>query len=91
MKTIENKSHRPIKVPLPQGKFLHLGPGKKGQVADHAEGHPGFKRLLDAGDIEIIEAGGRPVGPGDGEGGGHPSTQGHVPRTSVSTRGDRGG
>ncbi len=91
MKTIENKSHRPIKVPLPQGKFLHLGPGKKGQVADHAEEHPGFKLLLESGDIAIIEVGGRPVGPSDGEGSVHPSPHGHAPRTSVSTRGDRGG
>jgi len=91
MKTIENKSHRPLKVPLPQGKFLHLGPGKKGQVADHAEEHPGFKQLLEAGDLVIIEAGGRPVGVADGEGAAHPSTQGHVPRKTVTTRGDRGG
>ena len=33
MKTITNKTQRPVAVPLPRGKKLHLGPGKAGQIA----------------------------------------------------------
>ena len=36
MKTILNKTMRPIKVPLSGGKVLYLGPSRTGQVADRA-------------------------------------------------------
>ncbi len=54
---ISNKSNRPIKVPLPQGKSIFLGPGKSGQVNPKAQEHAGFKKLVDAGDIEITDGG----------------------------------
>ena len=38
MKTIVNRRRLPIRVPLPGGKVLHLGPSKTGQIADqHAD------------------------------------------------------
>ena len=36
MRTIVNKTTRPLRVPLPGGKVLHLGPKKSGQIADPA-------------------------------------------------------
>ena len=36
MKTITNKTHRPLSVPLPRGKTLFLGPGKT--FCPHAPG-----------------------------------------------------
>ena len=61
VKTISNKTRRPLSVPLPRGKTLHLGPGKTGQIASEAAEHPPLKKLVEAGDIEIL---------GEGHGGG---------------------
>jgi len=49
---IINKTQRPIKVPLPGGKKLFLGPGKTGQVSEKALEHPALAKLLESGDIE---------------------------------------
>ena len=55
MKAVKNKTQRPLVVPLPRGKKLHLGPGKTGQIATEAAEHPGLVKLADAGDIEILD------------------------------------
>jgi hypothetical protein len=55
MKTVINKTRAPIKLPLPRGKALHLGPGKTGQIRDDAVEHTPLKKLIDAGQIEIVE------------------------------------
>jgi hypothetical protein len=57
MTTIANKTLKAIAVPLPRGKKLHLGPGKTGQVAASASEHPPFKKLVEAGEIEIVGEG----------------------------------
>ena len=91
MTTIRNNGHKPVRVPLPQGKTLFLGPGKSGQITPHAVDHPGVQKLLAAGEIELTteaQHGQRPEGTG---GGGHPATHGHVPTTQAPRRGDRGG
>lgn len=61
MPSVSNKTHRPLSVPLPGGKSLHLGPGKSGEVAAAALGHGPLKKLAEAGDIEIVMAGPRSV------------------------------
>ncbi len=53
MPTISNKSRRPLTVPLPGGKKLHLGPGKTGQITPKALEFPSVKKLLDAGEVEV--------------------------------------
>lgn len=64
MKTITNKTHRPLSVPLPRGKTLHLGPGRTGQInADDAD-HPAVKKLVESGDIEIGDGGHGALGAG---------------------------
>jgi len=50
MKTIKNKTTKPLRVPLPRGKTLHLGPTKSGQIATEAAEHAGLKKLVEAGD-----------------------------------------
>ena len=55
MKAIKNKTPRPLVVPLPRGKKLHLGPGKTGQVGDEAADHAGLVKLVQAGQIEILD------------------------------------
>jgi hypothetical protein len=58
MKTIVNKTTRPLRVPLPGGKTLYLGPKKNGQIADPAAEHPALRKLVDAGEITIQGEGG---------------------------------
>jgi hypothetical protein len=62
MPTITNKTQRPLSVPLPRGKILHLGPGKSGEIASHASEHPQLKKLVEAGEIEILADGPRSSG-----------------------------
>jgi hypothetical protein len=92
MKTVRNTSKKALRVPLPQGRKLHLGPGRSGQVSDHAVDHPPFAKLLEAGEIEIVEEGSlQPGSPGAAPIPGHPQTHGHHPAVSAPRRGDRGG
>ena len=53
---ITNKTKRPIKVPLPGGKNLFLGPGKTGQITTKTAEHPPLVELIEAGDIETDES-----------------------------------
>jgi hypothetical protein len=89
MKTVSNKTQRPLSVPLPHGKILHLGPGKTGQIAWKAVEHPPLKKLVDAGEIEILGEDPRPT---DGTGGGkkgRASTYGHTSGGGMRRSGDR--
>lgn len=54
MRSVINKTRAPLSVPLPRGKKLHLGPGKTGQIASNALDHPALKKLIDAGEIEVV-------------------------------------
>ncbi len=54
MKEIRNATHEPLRVPLPQGKVLHLGPRHTGQVPVSALDHPPFKQMVEAGRVEIV-------------------------------------
>lgn len=93
MKTLRNKTPKPLRVPLPRGKVLHLVPGKTGQVADDAVEHPPLAKLIAAGDLEVT-GGGKHVEAGTSGTGGsamHGSTQGHHPAQGPQRRGDRGG
>ena len=71
---IKNNTRRPVKVPLPGGKRLFLSPNGVGQIMPKDADHPPVKKLIDAGDVEII-GGGRTKGAGDlgGSGGVNPS------------------
>lgn len=53
MKTIVNKTHDPLRVPLPHGKKLHLGPNKTGQISVHDAEHPPLVKMVEAGKVEI--------------------------------------
>src|SRR5262245_64763872 len=88
MKTIVNKTLRPLRVGLPGGKVLHLGPKKSGQVADGAVEHAALRKLIDAGDIEVQgvgEGAGADGGASLGEAG-RESTHGHGKSNAVRRR-----
>ena len=49
---IINKTNKPLRIQLPGGKKLLLGPGKTGQVNAKALQHPPLAKLVEAGDVE---------------------------------------
>lgn len=55
MKTVANKTHEALRVPLPHGKVLHLGPNKTGHVSPHDVDHPPLQKLIEAGKLEIYD------------------------------------
>lgn len=56
MKTVTNKTKRPLKISLPGGKKLFLGVTKQAQLRDAALQHPPVQKLIEAGDIEVFDA-----------------------------------
>jgi hypothetical protein len=56
MKSIRNKTQAPLVVPLPRGKKLHLGPGKSGEIAIEAASHPPLLKLVEAGQVELLDS-----------------------------------
>ena len=89
MPTIRNKTRKPLSVPLPGGKRLHLVPGKDGQVAPKALEHPPLLALVEAGELEITEGGKRTGSGGSSGKTGLSSSQGHQPSKGVRHTGDR--
>jgi hypothetical protein len=89
MKTIKNKTNKPIRVPLPRGKTVHLGPAKSGQITTEAAEHPGLKKMVEAGEIEVTDeiGGGGAGGAGGSAGGG--SRTGHGGAGGMRRSGDR--
>lgn len=88
MTTISNKTLRPLSVPLPGGKTLHLGPGRSGEIASKAREHAQLKKLVEAGEIEILGEGLRPSDGISGARTGRPS-MGHASGIGGRRSGDR--
>ncbi len=93
MKTIVNKTSRPLKIKLAQGRVLRLGPAKEGQIATPDAERESVQKMIEAGEVEVFDdvsrSGSRarrgPAGPS----GGHRGSQG-VPREfSAPKQGDR--
>jgi hypothetical protein len=89
MKTIQNKTHAPLRVPLPRGKVLHLGPGKTGQVAYQDVDHKPLQSLIKEGKIEVLGDGSTPETGREHGRSPHEATQGHHPPTTRQVKGDR--
>ena len=89
MKTVSNKTRKPLSITLPRGKILHLGPGKTGQIASNAAEHPAVKKLVEAGEIEVLDQDAQ-VGDGGGSGrAGRPWAAGHASSNTGHRGGDR--
>ncbi len=58
MKTVTNKTRKPLKIRLPGGKTLFLGATRRAQLRDDALEHPPVKKLLEAGSIEVTDGSG---------------------------------
>jgi hypothetical protein len=68
---------------------LHLGPAGNGQVQDDAVERPALKKLIEAGEIEVLGEGGASAGAADKSSRIRGSTQGHPPSRGSTRRGDR--
>ena len=89
MKTVLNRSRRPLKIHLSRGRVLHLNPGKEGQIAAQDSDRESVKKLVEAGDLEILGEGPHADVSGDKGKGVHPDSHGHHPAYAVKNRGDR--
>jgi len=89
MKTVVNRSRTPIKVHLPGGKTLHLGPGRTGQVSDAACERPSFMKLVKSGEIEVVGEGEATSSSSGGGPNVQKSTHGHASTNVVMPKGDR--
>ena len=89
MKTVRNKTTRPIRVPLPGGKVLHLGPAKDAQIGDSAAEHAGLLKLVKAGSLEILGDGEHTEGPSSAPGNAPEQTRGRAKSTQLRHQGDR--
>ena len=66
MKTVRNLTMKPIKVPLPGGKALRLGPKADGVVRENAAEHPSLLRMVEAGSILVLDGSSQAEGPSVG-------------------------
>ena len=89
MKTILNKTHEPLRVALPRGKTLHLGPGQSGHIANEHLAHKPVKRLIDAGKVEVQDAVSTQEIPRGRERAPHESTRGHQVSSKSEFKGER--
>ena len=89
MKTIRNRTHAPVRVPLPRGKVLHLGPDQEARIAHTDVDHPPLQGLIGDGVVEIVGDQIADVAAREHEKGPHVETHGHHPPTGSAVRGDR--
>ena len=86
---VSNKTKRPLRVPLPGGKKLHLGPGRTAKITPKAADHPPLVKLIDEGVIEILEGGRSRMTGGSSGGSGTTSSQRDPASGGVRHTGDR--
>ncbi len=90
MKKIVNRTHRPLRIRLSQGRTLHLNPGHEGQIATGDAERPNLLEMVERGEIAILDAGQSAEASGPvGGGSSAANTHGHHPDTSSHHRGDR--
>jgi hypothetical protein len=85
---IINKTTKPLRIPLPGGKKLFLGPGRTGQVNAKALQHPPLAKLIEAGDVESGGATASRQGGGANKGG-HSTGLRHGTTGAMRQSGDR--
>ena len=89
MPVVTNKTQKPVSVPLPGGKTLHLGPGKDGQISPRAAQSSGLLKLIEASQVEVDGKNPqRSVGTGVGKKG-RTFIQGHASSGTNRRSGDR--
>lgn len=90
MKIVRNLTAGPLRVPLPHGKTLHLGPRKEGQISTHDADHPGVVKLVEDGKLEIVREAQDPATSRRArDERGHADAHGHAPGPPAEEFGDR--
>lgn len=54
---ISNKTNRPLRIPLPGGKKLHLAANGKAKIMPKTAEHPAVLKLIEEGTVTIIHGG----------------------------------
>jgi hypothetical protein len=88
MKQIRNKSRRPVRVSLPDGETVRLGPGNIAQISDDAAKHKDVLELIMAGSIELVNSS-APVQDNRGGASSPGQSRAHGASPMRSRRGDR--
>jgi len=89
IKNVINRTRKPIRISLPGGKTLYLGLAGRGQVPDDALERPALRKLIEAGEIEVIEPDSRPAAADEGPIPMRRSTQGHPGMKDTPRKGER--
>ncbi len=89
MKTIVNKTLRPLKISLSRGRVLRLGPRKEGQIATNDVDRDSVKALVASGDVEIMDDVSHADASSSGSQGGRKLSQGRRATFSSAKHGDR--
>ena len=89
MKTVLNKTRRPLRIALSRGRVLRLGPLREGQIAARDADRDAVKRRVADGDIEIFDDASRTGASSTSAPGGHARAGGPHARFSAAKRGDR--
>ncbi|MGH9798416.1 MAG: hypothetical protein ACRD5D_09720 [Candidatus Polarisedimenticolia bacterium] len=74
---------------MPGGKTLFLGLAGRGQVPDEALERPALRKLIEAGEIEVLEAENRPMSADKGPPLLRRSAHGHPAARDGGRKGDR--
>ena len=88
MQRIANKTQKPLSVPLPRGKTLHLGPEGLDRSPRRPPNIHRSRQLVHAGEIELFD-GAAPIGGSGGGGKGCRSFHGHPANNGGRRSGDR--
>ncbi len=89
MKTVLNKTGRPLKIVLARGRVLRLGPRKEGQIATQDAERDAVQRHVADGDIEIFDDAARSGAANLSAADSSTRSQGPHTRFSAAKRGDR--
>ncbi len=89
MKTVLNKTNRSLRIRLSGGKVLHLGPGKRGQIATQDADRESLKSLISAGELELVGEGVQTGETTSADPSRTPDTHGYNPGVGIKRRGDR--
>ena len=84
MKTIVNKTRRPLKIKLAQGRVLRLGPAKEGQIVTRDAERESVQKVIEAGEVDVFDdvssSGSRARSGSAGRAGGSQGVTGRAPR-----------
>ena len=89
MITIRNQTSRFLRITLPRGKVLRLGPHREGQISTQDAEHDSITRLVTDGAIKIMGVGPQAGSSAAANPAVRTNTQSYQPRVSGGRRGDR--